>query len=1025
MSSAEPPIPVADIAGLPALRSKKLESAGVTDLGQLFLSKDQLRDAVELAATTGLTIRESVEVRQQGRQHLGTILNRITNKRKTEPLDLLWKTHWLIALIPPGEMRQQTLAQEKTALSTLLSGLEPPHASVVDRILVLSLHRTLGASDQSLKTELAELVSLAERFQRTSLLAYHIAKAKPNLLATAEADNPAQQVVALRKAAPVWNQLYQMLEQRGDATGQNVVAARRAADSLAVLDLSEQHLKDHVQQTMTTQKLRMSQLTHITTLMNAAVELRDANLVTDSAERGSRIWFELSQGKTSRAFTDDLLRSLRFTRTAIFHARAQDDVKRAVNLLLHLIHLLAEFPKDTPEPLAEATTGILKTLLSTAPLLDRPVDANLLLEGADRVRRSVDILSGQLRDPQQRRQLALLHLDFQRLAVRQLQQLGAETTAVRSGLRTLTWSLLTEAEAATGENQRALLNEGAEHAHQLLALARPKNQLDDEDLELISSLVGRFAQQPPDSLTDAAKRLTAESHQLNEQLLARTQDPKVRAQLALRLLLSRVPVDSTGALASVPKPGELDQLEGYASTALIEHVKAKHSLDVLKAGSILVALLLQRAQAQDQDEQQRHLREDARDFVEKTFTFMPAAQELIGEGYPFALLLLRSINDLVHDEKPGDASRWESLLTQAEALASTLAAAAAKRKDADNQLLALSSAATATAELAALTPPGPKRVQLLTRATTQIQKALDATSKAIKPASVKATLDQYRRVVSNRLAMTPEVRSQVALLQEWSEVSNQAADALDKTGATEAANELRTYRMLNTQIPLALARYSLGELTLEAAKRQLTALLQDVARKGNKGQAELARRLERRWAYQLAVGTIIDSGFRLESTETGFTLADEQFRINLQVEERLDVAKRAIPPGSTRHYLRPSDRMDTPLWYNAAPILCTPYGATKLVSWHGLENPSKEGVTIGLWLLSADAIRAELTIKISAVDALVPQAAGLAMRIPGGELRVSQQPTRYEHGQNRAILIYELDLIPGHTHFLALKLQVN
>jgi len=379
----------------------------------------------------------------------------------------------------------------------------------------------------------------------------------------------------------------------------------------------------------------------------------------------------------------------------------------------------------------------------------------------------------------------------------------------------------------------------------------------------------------------------------------------------------------------------------------------------------------------------------------------------------------------VHGEKRGEVPRWESLLTQAEALASALATAAAKRKDTDNQLLALSSAATATAELATLSPPGPKRAQLLTRATTQIQKALDATSAAVKPRSVKATMDQYHRVISDRLIMTPDVRSQVALLQEWSKVTDQAADALERAEANETANELRTYRMLNAQIPLALARYCLGELTFEAAKRQLTGLLQDITKKGNKGQAELATQLGRRWAYQLAAGTIIDSGFRLESTEAGFTLADEQFRINLQVEEQVIVAKRVVPRGSTRHYLRPSDKADTPVWYNPTPILCTMYGATGLVTWHGLENPAKEGVTIGLWLLSADALRAELTVKISDVEALVPQATGLALRIPGGEIRIPQQPTRYEHGENRAILVYELDLSPAKPQFLPLELRIK
>jgi hypothetical protein len=1025
MSSAEPSIPIAEIAGLPAPRSRKLERAGIADLAQLFFSKDQLRDAVELASTTGLSIRESLEVRQQGRQHLSSVLNSITAKRKTNPLDLLCKVHWLIALIPPSETRQQTLNQEKAAVSTVLSVLEPASASVVDRILVLALHRTLDASGTTLKTEVAELVSLAEKFQRVSLLAYQIAKAKPMLLANADAENANQRIVALRKAVPLWNQLHQALEQRGNAEGQNVVAARRAADSLAILDLSEQHLKDHVQLTMTTQKLRSSQLTHITTLMNAAVELHDANLVTDFAERGSRIWFELAQGKADRAFTDDLLRSVRFARTAVFHARALDDVKRAVDLLRHLVHLLGEFPKGAPEPLTEATAGVLKTLISTLPLLDRPVDVNLILEAADRVRRSVDTVTGQLRDEQERGQLTRLHVDFQRLAVRQLQQLGAEATAVRNGLRALIRGLLTEADARTADDPKVILDEAAERANDLLALAKPKEQSDEEDLELTSSLISRLAQQPPDSLNDAAKQLIAESNLLNEQLLAHTREPKMRAQLALRILSSRMSLNSAGVLASVPKLNELDELEGYASTALIEHAKAKRGLETLKAGAMLVAILFLRAQASDQEKEKQRFRDAARDFAEKTFTFMPAPQELPEEGIQYALLLFRSIRDFVHGERRGDVSRWEALLTQAEALASALATTAAKRKDTDSQLLALSSAATATAELAALKPPGPKRTQLLTRASTQIQRALDVTSAGARPGSVKAAMDQYYCVVSDRLMMTPDLRSQVALLQEWSKLSERAANLLEKAEAIEASDELRAQGVLNAQLPLALAQCSLGELTFETTKRQLAGLLQDITKKGNKSQAELASQLARRWAYQLAAGTIIDSGYRLETTELGFTLADEKFAISLQVEEQVVVSKRPLPHGSARHYLRPSDRTDLPIWYDPAPILYTTYGgAGELVSWHGLEKATKEGVTIGLWLISGETIRVELVVTISNVEALSTEATGLSLTVAGGEMHVSP-PTRYERGENRTVLSYDLELSPGRPQYLPLELRMK
>jgi hypothetical protein len=101
------------------------------------------------------------------------------------------------------------------------------------------------------------------------------------------------------------------------------------------------------------------------------------------------------------------------------------------------------------------------------------------------------------------------------------------------------------------------------------------------------------------------------------------------------------------------------------------------------------------------------------------------------------------------------------------------------------------------------------------------------------------------------------------------------------------------------------------------------------------------------------------------------------------------------------------------------------YGASGLVTWHGLENPTKEGVIIGLWLISADTLRVELTVKICDVEALVPQATGLALSIPGGEIRVSQQPTRYERSENRAVLVYEIDLSPGHPQFLPLELRMK
>lgn len=1026
MVVAEPPIPLSKITEIPASQRKRLANAGLVDFAQLFLYEGKLWSASELATATGLSTREALDIRQKGRKHLSTILTDVAAKRKVEPFELLWKVHWLIGITPSGETRQEIITQEAAALTTIIKTLEHVDAPTVDRILVLLIHRTLIVPAKEMKAELKQLIDIAEKFQRVSLLAYQVGKMKSIILAIAEAEDPVQRIAVLRKVSVQWKQLLQILKKRENIRGQDVVIARQAADSLAVLDLSEQHFMERVQKTMSMKKLRQSQLTHITALMNAAVELRDAYLVTKLADRASQIWFELAQGKQSKTLTDDLLRSLRFARTAIFHSRALDDASNTVKILKHLSHLIGEFPPDKPESLFEAIMGTMKTFISTAPILDRPADEKIILDFLQRMQRVGSILHPQLPDGDECRKLIQLQIEVQQIALAQLEQLGADSSAYSIVYRELIQSLLTLVDTTTtGEEQRSFLEEAVKYANKLLAQAKTKTQPIEQDMAIISAVTSCFSQFPDEDLSDAAEQLIVRSHQLNELLYFESRDPKVRAKLALQLLLSKLSPDPVGLITLPSSSKEFDKLEEYASKALVEHAKVKQKTNALKAGSILVALTLHRVQITTTEEQRRRLKEDARDFADKTFSFMPTPSEITGEEYPFALLLLRSVNDLVHGEKREDDPKWESLLKQGEQLAQMMAKAATKRDDTMNQILALSAAASASAELAALSPPSSQRNRLLTRAITQIQKALTAATSIEKPKTIKAAIAQYNRIMRNRLTATPEIQDQIEIFVDWNNTLRQATKVLEEADANEIAGWLQAYRLLNAEIPATFMQLSHPTFSLDAAKRKIINLLQEVSKRGSQEQAELAKRLERRWTFQLGADTIITSGFRLEDAETSFTLADEQFRISIQVDEHIKIAEKAVEKKHSFPYLRPSTQMDSLIWYETTPVLCAVFGDTGLLRWLAIDEASNDSVTIKLWLVTSRKLSATYTLEIPTEEPPIKTQDGVTIQLSGGKLQFLRQPTTTEHRQDRSILINQIRLEPGQPEPLAIHILLE
>jgi hypothetical protein len=1025
MTRADPALPLADVATIPNELKKKMKSRGITELAHLFVAEKKLQDAITLAEKTGFSVQDAITVRQQGRRYMETLLEEITVKRKIEPLELVWKLHWLLGIVPESDQRKDLVVLEASAISTLLESFDTASAPAIEQLLRILLHRQLIVSDATRQGEINQLIAFTEQFQKKSLLAYQITKAKPTLSALSQVDEPTKLIVELRKIGNHWKRLHQIMKEKGDEKGVRILTALQAKDNLKVLDISKEHLQDRLQQTMSTKKLRQSQLTHITSIMNAAIDLDDAYLAAQFAARASQIWFELAQTKPGEALSDDLLRSLRFARTAIFHYRVLDDTKGVVQQLKQLNHLLGEISAAAPAPLEEAAIGALNTFISTLPLLDRPADQTLILQAAQRFDSVIRKLDKQLASLEARHNLASLQVKFQKLAVKQLLNLGAETSVIRDFRQETLRGFLRLIDAAPNAEKEALLEQAIEEANSLTASIKPISNISDQELEIVSAIAARLVQRPPDTLSQSAKQLVESSHQINEQLYFQTKDSKVKAQLALQLLLSKVAPDSAGSLKTTFSTKELDKLEEYAATALIAHAKTKEATSVLKAGSILVWVILQRLQFSKTSEEVQKLKTDARDFVEKTYSFMPSPDQISEAGYPFAFLLLRCVNDLVLNERPSVESQWENLLTQSEQFAQALVKAATTRGNISHQILALSAAGTATAKLATLTPSASQRTRLLKRASTQMQKALQAASAEASSTDIEATLAQYDQLLQALLATTPLISAQVALFREWDQTYGEAVNALQKGGNEESANQLEAYRILNAKIPLAFSSLQREKTSLDSVRRKVTDLLHEVSQVGSPQQVQFAKQLEKRWAFQLGEDSLLASGYRLEDAETSFTLADEHFRISLQVEPQIIVNEQQLKKIRSFPFLRLASQPNGLVWYDENPVICSLYSNNNLYTWLTIQDPTDQKVSIGYWFIAVEDITATITLQILGTDTLSHDKTGVVVQLSGGQLSIAKQPVVAEHRDNLGVLVFELNIIGGYPEALPLHITLD
>ncbi len=1017
-----PPI-LLDEIGLSATLRSKLKTAGIDELSQIFLEEGKLRDVLELASIAGCSIQEGLEIRQKGRRHLIGLLAEIAAKRKIDPLDILWKTHWLLGVVPSGEQRKEGLAKEYEAITSVSETLESAKAEAIDRLIIILLHRTLFISGVYDKKALEQLIAIAEKFQRASLLAYHIVKSKDSLMTVVEAEKPAQQVVALRKTSSSWNQISKVLEERKESMGQKILTARRAADSLAVLDLSEKHLMDRIKQTMTTTKLRQSQLTQITALMNIAVELRDAHLVASLAERASRIWFELAQGKTGSKLIDHLLRSIRFARTASLYNRILDDSDTSARVFDHLSHLLSEFPMEDTKALLETTMAVMNTFVRTIPLLNRQSDEKRILTCTHRILQIVTTLSQRLVEKEKNLRLQKLKTDFLQSILNQLELLGASPEALREGRRELVRALLELEGKAVEAEQKALLDQASLHANKILDSVDPKTQPNPQDLEVVSSVVARLSKRPRGELDRNAQQLMKRSHQINEQIYNQTKDSAIRGQLALQLLLAEMSPDSIGVLSPSSESIQFEKLEEYATTALLENAKTKHRLNALKAGAVLIGLLLRQSYTVSDEKQRQQLKDDARDFTSKTLAFMPPVEEITGEAYPYALLLLRSLNDLVVGEQPTADSEWKALLQKCEHLATTLAAASAKRQDTDNQLLAFSAAAAATASLASIQPSGSERTRLFIRATKQIEKALNVASKKDKPESIAAIIAQYNKIMRSRLSTTIDIEKHMAFFDEWSRTCSQAAELLEQS--ENLAGKVKASCILNTEIPLEFLRLGRGTQDIEKAKRKIASLLRIVEEIGDKQQRELASQLERRWAFQLGADAILVSGFRIEATKTGFTLADEKYRISLKIIESIAIAGTSSPPSDSFLYLRLTSRPDSVVWYDVNPALYSVFNESGIYRWLTIDEASETSAIIRVELNTQQNKAIVYLVEMAASEVPVQDEEGATVRFSDGELRILHTVTTTEYRQQYGKIGIELNVVPEIPETLKMRLELS
>jgi hypothetical protein len=275
-----------------------------------------------------------------------------------------------------------------------------------------------------------------------------------------------------------------------------------------------------------------------------------------------------------------------------------------------------------------------------------------------------------------------------------------------------------------------------------------------------------------------------------------------------------------------------------------------------------------------------------------------------------------------------------------------------------------------------------------------------------------------------RILVTPALSAQIPIFEEWSKTFKEGIDALRSRDAEDAAKRLQASQILNAQVPLAFTLLSKGKADLDLVRRQLTDMLREVGQIGAKDQAELAQQLERRWAFQLGDDSLLDSGYRLEDSDTGFTLADEHFRISLQVELEVAIEGQVLQKRETFPYLRPSTMPIDLVWYDMTPILSSTFEGDQLQTWLTLLDPSENSVSIGLWLVPSEDATPTVTLQILGTEAMSQGADGVVIQLTGSQLEIPRPPAVAERRDSKGILIYEPKLMAGFPDRIRLNLRI-
>jgi hypothetical protein len=231
--------------------------------------------------------------------------------------------------------------------------------------------------------------------------------------------------------------------------------------------------------------------------------------------------------------------------------------------------------------------------------------------------------------------------------------------------------------------------------------------------------------------------------------------------------------------------------------------------------------------------------------------------------------------------------------------------------------------------------------------------------------------------------------------------------------------------ILNAEIPLEFLRLGKGSQDLETAKRKITTLLQKAGKIGDTHQRELASKLERRWAFQLGADAILVSGFRIEATKTGFTLADEKFRTSLKINETVVTDGQSNPSSESYLYLSPTSRPDSPIWYDVSPALCSVFGESGVYRWLKIDEATETSAIIKVGLLAQEAKIITYSVEMLVTEAPIQDEEGVTMRFSDGELRILRSPSTIEYSQQRGIAVIELDVVPETPETLKLRLELS